>query len=144
MALSQAFAADPVFSLRLICCASALHAWLNSEEKLVTVNSLSMFLCCFRVVRVRIATKTQAARSRRSRGFVSVRTALFQNATSFQPTPDDVPATRISMAHLSHVEASSRTPQPPTSISVDQNWECHSGHLNICTTRRQHSIISNN
>ena len=29
-----------------------------------------------------------------------VLTALFQNATNFQPTPDDVPATRISVAHI--------------------------------------------
>ena len=79
-----------------------------------------MFWCCFRVLRVRIATKTQAARSRRGRGFVRALTALFQNATNSQPTPD-VPAPRISMAHLPHVAASSRKPQPPTSISVDQN-----------------------
>ena len=83
-----------------ICCESALHAWLNREEKLDPINSSSMFLCCFRVVRARIATNTQAARSRRSRGFVPVRTALFQNATNSQPTPDDVLATRISMAHI--------------------------------------------
>ena len=64
MALAQAFAADPVFTLRIICCESATHAWLNREEKLNPINSSSMFLCCFRVVRVRIATNTQAARSR--------------------------------------------------------------------------------
>ena len=78
-----------------------------------------MFLCCFRVGPVRIATNTKAAISRTSSGIVTVFTALFQNAINFQPTPDDVPAPRISMAHLSHVEASSRTPQAPTSISVD-------------------------
>ena len=121
MALAQACAAYPVFPLRLICCESALHAWLNAEEKLDPINRSSMFLCCFRVVRVRIPTNTQAGRSRRSGGFVRVLTALFQNATNSQPTPDDVPAPRISMAHLPHVAASSRTPQPPTSISVDQN-----------------------
>ena len=117
MALSQAFAADPVFSLRLICCESALHAWLNSKEKLVLINSSSMLLCCFRVVGVRIATNTQAARSRRSSGFVRVLMLCF---TNFQPTPDDVPALRISMAHIT-CGSITRTPQPPTSISVDQN-----------------------
>ena len=75
---------------------------------------------------------------------MSVLTALFQNATNSQPTPDDVPAPRISMAHLSHVEACSRTPQPPTSISVDQNSECHWRHRDICTTRRQYFRISKN
>ena len=59
---------------------------------------------------------------------MSVLTALFQNATNFQPTSDDVLAPRISKAHLPHVEACSRTPQPPTSISVDQNSACHWRH----------------
>ena len=125
-----------------IGCESALHALLNSEEKLNPINSSSMILCCFRVVRIRIATHTQAARSRRSSGFVSVLTALFQNATNFQLTPDDALAPRISIAHLSHVEASSRT-----TLATNLHFRrptYHWRHRNICTTRRQLSSISNN
>ena len=47
VALSQAFAADPIFSLKLIGLESALHAWLNSEEELDPINSSSMFFVLF-------------------------------------------------------------------------------------------------